>query len=738
VGESRRTPLSDSSSAAGVTAEPSIPDYQLLRVIGQGSYGDVWLARGITGVFRAVKVVWRSRFPEAGPFEREFKGLTEFAAVPLGDAHQLAIAHVGKNDEAGFFYYVMEVADDVVGGRTIDPTHYVPLTLSSMRSLRRRLPAIECVTIAVDLARALADLHARGLIHRDIKPSNVIFISGAPKLADIGLIAKATGARTYVGTEGYIPPEGPGTASADVYGLGKLLYEISTGMDRNDYPRLPPAFGELPDRAALLELNEIVIRACAESPQKRYADANQLLADLEVLANGKSIRKLNARKRGLSFLLKVGAAAAVVVGVTFAWNARQAEPSEGAPPISKTAEADQLLLRVKSLTDGIYTRNAINAADELARRATDLAPLSARAWGYRAYCSACQLLRNWDVSPARREDVQESANHALAIDRDEPMALLASAILLRRQGAHAQSEVVIRHAIIVRPEDPRLWRMLSISTFDQGKRDEAIVLAEDAKRKFPQDPLVHYDLALLYGQREDFERFEQNVDSALALKIFQPALITKVDVVIFRRGDLATARATLARIDPEERAEDRVVACALNLGVLERSPARVHEAALLTASSYIADFVTRGGPKAFWRALAYQQEKKSALERENWQEAEVILRKRRQERTGVVSDQARLATALVWLGRTEEAAQEISSYEATYTEQPTTEKAVLLAVYYSSLGDAKKAVPFLRYALNKWSGVSYHLLRLHPWWDKIRGQPEFEDLLVSAKPKTAP
>ncbi len=221
-------------------APPRIPDYELLRMIGQGSYGDVWLARGVTGIYRAIKVVWRERFADAGPFEREFHGLKEFAAISLGESIQLALLHIGRNDEAGFFYYVMELADDAERGREIDPARYAPLTLAEMRRRSGRIPVAECVTFGVELARVLAGLHSRGLVHRDIKPSNVILVGGVPKLADIGLVTPASSARTFVGTEGFVPPEGPGSPRADVFALGKLLYELSTGLDRQQFPRLPP------------------------------------------------------------------------------------------------------------------------------------------------------------------------------------------------------------------------------------------------------------------------------------------------------------------------------------------------------------------------------------------------------------------------------------------------------------------------------------------------------------------
>jgi serine/threonine protein kinase len=258
------------------SAPPAIPDYRLLALIGRGSYGDVWLARGLTGPHRAIKVVWRRRFEDDTPYLRELLGLQHFAAVSLVESGQLALLHVGYNEQAGFFYYVMEAADDANGG-PIDPRTYIPNTLSRALRRRKRIPAPQALAIAASLAGGLAGLHARGLVHRDIKPSNIIFVAGTAKLADIGTVESMAAQQNVTGTPGYVPREGAGTPAADVFSLGMVIYEIVMGRDRAKFPQLPEDLEDLPDRGLLLELNEIIAKACDPSPARRHADGSSLL-----------------------------------------------------------------------------------------------------------------------------------------------------------------------------------------------------------------------------------------------------------------------------------------------------------------------------------------------------------------------------------------------------------------------------------------------------------------------------
>ncbi|MGB1260941.1 MAG: SUMF1/EgtB/PvdO family nonheme iron enzyme, partial [Akkermansiaceae bacterium] len=118
--------------------------------------------------------------------------------------------------------------------------------------------------------------------------------------ADIGLVA-ARGQRTFVGTEGFVPPEGPGSAQADVYGLGKVLYEMGSGKDRLQFPELPDELPEETDRKRWLALNQIICDICEPRVSKRRIKTAAALADsLRRLQRGKRIRR---RRNGMVLAL---------------------------------------------------------------------------------------------------------------------------------------------------------------------------------------------------------------------------------------------------------------------------------------------------------------------------------------------------------------------------------------------------------------------------------------------------
>src|SRR5436305_573848 len=211
--------------------KPDIPDYTLVSFIGSGAYGDVWLARGVTGSMRALKIVYRDRFEDHRPFDREVEGIRRFDPVSRQDEALIALFHVGQNTSEEFFYYVMELADDWSESPEISSKTYSPRTLDRLLKVQGRLPIDQAIDLGISLSKALSCLHKNGLVHRDVKTSNVVYVNGRAKLADMGMVSRVLDCHSYVGTEGFIAPEGPGTPQADVFALGKVLYEAAMGMD---------------------------------------------------------------------------------------------------------------------------------------------------------------------------------------------------------------------------------------------------------------------------------------------------------------------------------------------------------------------------------------------------------------------------------------------------------------------------------------------------------------------------
>ena len=369
-------------------AVPSVPDHTLLHTIGRGAYGEVWLARNAVGTLRAVKVVYRADFSEAHPFEREFKGIQKFEPVSRAHAGLVDILQIGCNDAEGYFYYVMELADAVelraadsnqssvissqseVSKSPLPPptndvpvTDYSPRTLRSELRARGRLPVEECVRIGQALAGALAHLHAAGLVHRDIKPSNIIFAGGVPKLADIGLVAGVDEARSFVGTEGFIPPEGPGRAQADVFSLGKVLYEMSMGRSRLDFPALPADWDALPgsEQEQLAEFNAVLMKACEVDRARRYRSAEDLRHDLERLQHGRSIRRQRRWEKASRWVKQSVAVAMMLSAAAWLWF----RSKDSASPQAKGSAAASIFVLP-------FRNDGTNQVDELLRsRMTD-------------------------------------------------------------------------------------------------------------------------------------------------------------------------------------------------------------------------------------------------------------------------------------------------------------------------------------------------------------------------------
>jgi eukaryotic-like serine/threonine-protein kinase len=271
-------------------AQPAqVPDYTLIRLIGEGGFGRVWMAANqTTGRLRAVKLIPLHRSGTADAAGREIVSLTRLESN-LGHRHQnlLSIHHVGKTAE--YLFYVMDLADDVSASGSPHPGplpegegmgDYEPATLQKRLEGGPFEPA-ESFSCTRQLLAGLASLHKAGMVHRDVKPANCLFVAGELKLADFSLLTEASPLVSRLGTEKYMPPDGRMDARADVYAAGLVIYEMVTGLPAERFPSLGSQGRTIAGDPLSSVLIRTALRACERDPQSRYRDAREMLMALE-------------------------------------------------------------------------------------------------------------------------------------------------------------------------------------------------------------------------------------------------------------------------------------------------------------------------------------------------------------------------------------------------------------------------------------------------------------------------
>jgi serine/threonine protein kinase len=294
---------------------PNVPDFDLIRMIGKGGFGCVWLATNrTTGRLRAVKVISLKRSERGDPAGREIRSITRLEAN-VGNEHPnlLNIHHVGKT--ADDLFYVMDPADDVSGSSASSEPDYQPATLRS-RIDNGPLGPHECLICARQLLGGLASLHRAGMVHRDVKPENCLFVQGELKLADFGLVTEADLQMSRVGTRKYMPPDGRMDTRADVYAAGLVIFEMMSGLPADRFPRLGHRAEQVVEDPVLNRLNRLVLQACQPDPQARFPDAVRMLAHLTSTGRKAATRRTQQRKRRTlaSIITATVAIALVVVG----------------------------------------------------------------------------------------------------------------------------------------------------------------------------------------------------------------------------------------------------------------------------------------------------------------------------------------------------------------------------------------------------------------------------------------
>ncbi len=256
--------------------------YEILEKIGTGGMSDVYKAKcHKLNRYVAVKVL-KQEFSENANFVSKFR-IEAQAAAGLMHPNIVNVYDVGE--ENGIYYIVMELVEGI--------------TLKKYIEKKARLSYKEAVSIAIQVSMGIEAAHNNHIIHRDIKPQNIIISKdGKVKVTDFG-IAKAATSNTItsnvMGSVHYTSPEqargGYSDEKSDIYSLGITMFEMLTGRVpfngettvaiaiKHIQEEMPSPKEFVPEIPASVEA--IVLKCCQKSPDRRYQNMQELIADLK-------------------------------------------------------------------------------------------------------------------------------------------------------------------------------------------------------------------------------------------------------------------------------------------------------------------------------------------------------------------------------------------------------------------------------------------------------------------------
>ncbi len=257
--------------------------YEILEVIGTGGMAVVYKARcHRLNRLVAIKIL-KDDYLEDEEFRRRFHSESQAVAM-LSHPNIVSIYDVSTSISAD--YIVMELIDGI--------------TLKQYMEKKGVLNWKETLHFAIQIAKALEHAHSRGIVHRDIKPHNVMVLkNGSVKVTDFGIARMMSKGNTLtkeaLGSVHYISPEqakgGRVDSRSDIYSLGVVMYEMMSGR--------PPYDGESPVAIAIKHINggavmpstlnpnipggleQIIMKAMALEPGKRFDSATQMLKDMD-------------------------------------------------------------------------------------------------------------------------------------------------------------------------------------------------------------------------------------------------------------------------------------------------------------------------------------------------------------------------------------------------------------------------------------------------------------------------
>lgn len=262
------------ATSSSVRFAPLDQRYDVLGPLGSGGFATVFKAHD-RDLHREVAIK-RLHTAGAGPGSAALERFLREARAIAQLKHRNIVQVFDQAQDKDGLYIVMELAE----GGTLDD-----------RIRQGALPVNEAVGILTGICRGLSYAHRRGLIHRDIKPRNILLVTEdgdwVPKITDFGLARFAFDGDVSVsmsgqafGTPWYMPPEQWRDAknvnhTADIYALGKTLYELLTGESPENVD--PDLLNDYP------QLSKILFRCIKTRPEDRYFSVDELLQALEAV-----------------------------------------------------------------------------------------------------------------------------------------------------------------------------------------------------------------------------------------------------------------------------------------------------------------------------------------------------------------------------------------------------------------------------------------------------------------------
>lgn len=302
----------------------TVSKYRLIRKIGEGGFGAVWVAKNTQD--NSLVALKEILSPNQSGHER--KALGRYAKLsyysesesPAPIEGLIPILEVFVED--GKTYYTMPLCDGTDKGKAPTDSDWEPLTLDALienrRSSEKWFSAKEIANIIIPLFTAAAKLNDEGFIHRDIKPANILFFNGKPCLADIGLMAEDRLSVSSAGTPDFTAPNWYINGNPDMWGCAATLFKLLTGnppdlMGRGAYLWQPCGKEKMSfsDVQIWRNMQNAINRATAEKPKDRYLRFSDFIADVRAASEGGKIAQLPVPTKSNG--RKVAAAAAVAL-----------------------------------------------------------------------------------------------------------------------------------------------------------------------------------------------------------------------------------------------------------------------------------------------------------------------------------------------------------------------------------------------------------------------------------------